>query len=198
MNLTSDDHQIIDHYTHFWGKPNRLSRFSNEQRGLVGSILVAEFIPLTEERDWIYATIGMSREPMPYPKDWTLARLERRAELFLYSRKQNENLPDLLWSLAKYPFEYSTFLGPGHTMQRESEVITGATMSDILLLKPIGEPQSFQVVHLSDDQHAQMLWVIPVHRAERTFVKEKGTEALIELFFKYGTDTSDFRRSSVI
>lgn len=187
---------IAQHYQRFWGKPNAIYFPNYKRRKLPKRIPVLEFKPLSQGRDWIYATVGMSQFAMKLPIANNKVT-ERQVELFMYSREPNVELSDLIRSIAEYPFDSNTFLGPGHTLQRNSPITSDSNMSDILLLKPIGEVPEFEIIHIDQQRHATPLWMIPIYRSELLFIKQNGIDSLVKLFYQHGTDTSNFSRVPV-
>ncbi len=197
IHLPSDS-RIVQHYIRFWGEPVDIFNLNGSWKTSPGPIFIAQFAPRSDEQDWVYATIGASRQPMPYPADWVHEKPERRVELFIYARRRTDELRILLMSLAEYPFNKMTFLGPGHTIPGNEGVVKGSPLTDILFIRPLGEPPEFEVIHSDKAHHLEMLWIIPIYESERQFVKLNGWNALIDLFYHQGTDTSNFLRAAVV
>lgn len=198
MVYSPNDSHIIQHYIRFWGEPAHVFKPNHSEKTPPGPIFIAAFAPRSDEQDWVYATIGMSRQPMPYPTDWAREKPERRVELFIYARRRIDELRILLTSLAEYPFDKMTFFGPEHTILGNRGIVEGSPLTDILFIRPYGEPPEFEIIHYDDTHHVEMLWVIPIYRSERQFIREDGWNALQDLFYQQGTDTSDFFREAVV
>ncbi len=58
---------------------------------------------------------------------------------------------------------------------------------------PVGAPDE-GIVHLSDDDHIQLLQAFPIHASERALVREVGAQAFCE---RLGEDLLDPRRDPV-
>jgi hypothetical protein len=198
MIIPIEESNIVQHYAHFWGKYDNIF----EQTGVLNdshdSIFVLEFSPDTDDQDWTYATAGMSRSPMFYPDNWQEKSQDNRAEIFIYSKNRNEDLKTLLAALAGYPFLKNTFLAPGHTIPGVQGIGGNPYLTDILFLRPIGEPTEFEVIHRKNFGHIQMLWIIPIYSSERKFIKRNGWNALVDLFYDKKAETSDFYRKPVV
>jgi hypothetical protein len=189
---------VLRHYTNHWGRYS--NRFEAEQdfRGTLSALSVLEFSPKTADQDWAYTTLGMSSFQMPYPKEWVDKRTSNRLEIFIYSNSRNEELKVLLMALAEYPFKKSTFFAQGHTVPGIQGIGGNLLMTDVLLLRPIGEPPEFEIIHTDALDHVQMLWIVPIYRSEREFIKKKGWESLLNLFYKNKAETSNFFREPVV
>ena len=191
------DSKLIQHYTQFWGEPTGTIVY--QDIGTIGlTVLVLEFEPEAEEEDWVYATVGASRQSMPRPIDMIYGQSGERMELFLYSRQRNDELADLLSRLAVYPFEFKTFFASGHVIPGNQPITGESVMTDLLLIRPLSEPPEFEIIGLADSSHIQILWVIPIHSTERIYIHEHGWEALEALFYDHQTDTSDLLRNPVV
>src|SRR6266511_3019329 len=109
MQPTTHDTEVIEHYSRFLGSEPHVTGIGNVPEGVPNPIAVLEFTPPSEEYDWVYATLGASREAMPDPQHSAGHPTGRRMELIMLSRKQHKELPDLLVTLATYPFVFDTF-----------------------------------------------------------------------------------------
>src|ERR671923_515598 len=79
MLHTHRDLEILEHYKGFVAFGRMLiTEFDTVPMGAPRPIYVIEFAPPSEAHDWVYATVGVSRLPMPYPKDWVGERVEHR------------------------------------------------------------------------------------------------------------------------
>lgn len=198
MELTSWDLQIVRHYERFLGQPDEVTRLDHDCKPAPNPIFVLDFSPASQDDDWVYATVGASRQIMPYPDNWSYEKQKLRMELFIYSRRPNHELRELLLNLAVYPFTHGTFLAPGHVIPGKQSIVTGSSLTDVLFTMEYGRPQEFHLVHHSDGDHTQMLWVVPIYASEHKLFKEHGWDALKELFYQHSADTSDFFRPPVI
>lgn len=192
---TERDREILDHYFVFFPGAVQIYSYHAVESFLDGPLHVVEIGPETEEEDWRYLTVGMSRKPMP-----AAAADEHRAELLLYSSEQRPELADALAGLASYPFEYETNLGVGHTIAGEAGqgIVPGSPLTEILLTPVYFEDAGFDTWQVSDGTHVQVLWVTPIHTSEREFILKHGWRALVEgPFIEQELDAADLFRGPV-
>ena len=198
MSNLINDSLTIQHYLHYWGDYQNVYEINHAPSVFKRPLRIVEFSPESEDQDWVYATVGMSSKSMPYPDSWVGERSENRAELFIYSREKNEKIIDVLVPLSEYPFIHNTFLGVGHTVPGRTGIGGNAALTDILVLRPMGEEPEFEIIHQAPDIHVQMLWLVPIYDSERLFIKKKGWNSLVDIFFEKRTETSDFSRKRVV
>ena len=109
------DREIFDHYRRFFGDvPWRFQDFT-PITGNTERLYVLEFPPSADGDYTVYATVGMSRLPMPGSEDCSGGH-GHRAELLLHARQPNPKLADALASVARYPFAHHTELAWTHTI----------------------------------------------------------------------------------
>jgi hypothetical protein len=197
----SNDEEILRHYRHHWGEPLRYFFGAPKAVYPPGPIRVAEFAPEIGDstRIYVYATIGMSRYPMPYPANWNEEKPERRVELLMYASRETPDAADVIAGLAVYPFFNRTFLGVGHRVSgpKGGGIIEGSLMTDVLLAPALSEPQALRAMHIGG-YHVDILWVVPIHPTERAYANEHGWRKLIELFSDAEVDSTDFFRESAV
>ncbi len=198
MNYSHRDSEVIQHYIRYWAQPATVVKFDHDGQLAPNPIFVVEFAPSEEAESWVYATVGASRQPMPYPDDWIGEKPEHRIELFICARQRNYALREVLAGLAVYPFQYKTFIAAGHTIPGTHSIVPDASLTDILFTRAYGMQQDFETIHHSDGSHTHILWVVPIYRSERLFILQYGWQALIDLFFEHKPDISDFSRLQVV
>lgn len=199
----ASDINLIKHYDFYIGEPERAFKFNNLPIPDLDPFFVVEFAPNDERSSWLYGTVGVSHQPMPYPDEWQGRRAERRIELVMYVRQPKDEIAEFLADLAVYPFECKTFFGPGHTVTNEAldsgrGIIKGSPLTDIVLTRTLFENPEFDRVIYDDDNFVDMLWAIPVYPSERLLARERGFNALADLFDRYRTDASNLRRLRVV
>jgi hypothetical protein len=192
-----DNSSILAHYESNWGSANRILEIHRSRTTPPGIINVTEHAAKPNEHTWVYATLGISRYPMPYLITGDGKATTHRIELFIYSKTATQELANLLISLGEYPFDNNTFLGIGHTIPGDSGIVPEAALSDVLFLKPYNEPDAFEFLQLTPELHIQMLWVVPIFRSERQLVLEHGWRALVQKFSEAELDSADFFRAPV-
>src|SRR4051812_9422290 len=198
MVETTKDEEILEHYRRFIGPEGRKMLVEDLPDEAPNPLYVVKFPAPSEESDWVYATIGMSRKPMMFPGPG--AGIPRYSELLLYSAESYDDLAEFLGNLAAYPFVQDTFFAPGHTVAGSPGVgvVKGSPLTEALLTIPYFEPREFEVILHADGTHTHMLWVTPIYRSERLYVREHGYMALLELFSDHSTEVDDLWRPPVV
>lgn len=194
MEHKEHDLEIIDHYTRFIHSHGRKSEVADLPEPAPHPVAVIEFAPPSEDFDWVYATVGMSRKAMPQ------SPAEQRVEIVFYSRQSNSSIVDFLTRLVAYPFVVGTFLAPGHSIAGTPDVgiVESSPLTDVLLTIPYFEPPEFEVVAHSDGSHTHVLWAIPIYTSERLFVNQHGYMALLARFSANSTEASNLWRPPVV
>jgi hypothetical protein len=107
----------------------------------------------------------------------------------------------LLKSTARFPHEYDTWLGWGHTVPNGNPpqpYAPGVPFSSVLLEFPLSFPQEFFSLEMSPEKKVRFFALIPLHDDELRLKMTKGAEALEELFDAKGvSDVVDPKRPSV-
>lgn len=153
-------------------------------------------------------TSGMSDLPMCLPDglDPTLAR----AEILMYvpsiDVKPFSTQPhlevEMLRFMARFPFEYETWLAPGHTVPNGNPpqpIAPGSQLTTAFFLAPIGEPEGFNDGLQLDGKPVHFLWLHPITDAECQFKLARGSDALLELMERrYLSPVLNLSRPSLI
>jgi hypothetical protein len=196
------DRRIIDHYNqHFGMEPTQRYIYADElpEEG-PRPITICEYGPFSDDPYWRYVTVGASRVVMCQPEGWTGPEVAIRMELLLYADQSSERLADALVGIASYPFMRQTFLAEGHTIPGSPgrSLIDNSPLTDLLFSRPYLEEAEFEALHFANQDHAHVLWVIPIYPAERTYKATHGFDALTDLFQEQETDTMNLRRPPVV
>jgi hypothetical protein len=188
--------EVGRHYERRLGAPVRVVEYSEEVDGAPAQIFVAEFRPVSDDTDWVYATIGMSGRPQPGSQAPADGEDGLRVELYIMSRTQQAELSESLAALALYPFVNQTMLDAGHTIAgiEGQGIAAGSPLTEILIIPSVPPDPVFDQIRHANGTETSVLCVIPIHRSERLFAVERGWHELIHLFFERGTDTSDLWR----
>ena len=158
----------------------------------------------------VLVTEGMSRLPMTVPKE----RSDRRwAELVLCLPRDwplgPEDIKDArnywplrwLYTLARLPHQYGTWLGFGHTIPNGDPPRPFASDTELccwLLTPPAIFAKGFGHVPLASGETLHLYTPIPIHRSEIEFKQKRGAEPLIErLWQAKGLGVLDVRRRAV-
>jgi hypothetical protein len=89
-------------------------------------------------------------------------------------------------------------LGVGHTLNVGRPIASGSALDRLLVSLPYPYGADFEYVHTVDGDHARILWLLPISRAEEQYRQEVGLQRLEELFEEAGLDYSDPLRPSVV
>lgn len=154
--------------------------------------------PTPQEPFYVLYSSGMSDLPMTLPPDIAqeYKHLER-AELYMLLPADwnlaDEHNPDLAYEqywpvqmlkcLARFPHEYETWLGWGHTMPNgpDYEPLQGGHgMSGFVLLEPHAEDMA--LLKAADGTPIHLYMVAPAYREEIEYKLEHGMHALEKLF----------------
>lgn len=162
----------------------------------------------------ILVTSGMSDFPMTVPDEIDDKEEYERAELMVVLPADwkigDEDFQDnnnywpvyFLKMLARFPHEYKTWLGYGHTIPNgmDAEPIANTGFGCMLLLPPfLTFEDDFLCMKASDGKVINFYAVIPVVANEMEFKLEMGTEALLDKFDEFGvSELIDINRSSVV
>ena len=164
-------------------------------------------------------TSGMSERPMHTPPEAPIDEVPRFAELCILL-PSTWDLPtdpaemqaafaddNTYWPirwlkmLARFPHEYHTWLGFGHTLPNGEEAAPLADdtrLGCLLLLTALSLPEEFQTLTLSPAKTVQFYTLYPIYPEEMTLKMEQGVNALIDRFEDYDIrDVLDLTRPNV-
>ncbi len=166
---------------------------------------VHAFPPRPDRDWWTLVTTGMSDLPMNTPGHLASQRF---CELMIClpsswpmpegGRVRGSALEDERWFwplrwlklLARLPHEYSTWLGPGHTVPNgdpPSPYADGTDLCCMLVMAPATiEPELWTLKRPGNLVHLYALW--PLHREEMELKLERGLEALLDELEGLGPD----------
>ena len=153
----------------------------------------------TEERPYyVMYTTGMSDMPMTLPEEIADREDLKHAELFMFlpgewnpgeTGQLDSDIPDseywpirLIKYLARFPHEYHTWLGWGHTIPNGAEygpLCAETEMGGVVLVQTGGDMGSMQA---EDGTEINFYMVVPVYREEIEYKLEYGMEALDKRF----------------
>ncbi len=137
-----------------------------------------------------YATVGMSRAPLPDPTS-PLVDPEHgpRAELVLSVRGPRDDVLRALAVLAASPFVEGAVVVPGASLDLGGPLWPGAPFHAVLVAEPGG------LVEDLDD--VRFFPLLPMTPNEAAFKRARGAPELEERWLAYGTDLRDPLRSGV-
>jgi hypothetical protein len=163
-----------------------IQQIHDDRGGAVPPIKVYVFGPGPGGRDFFtLVTGGMSDLPMHLPPD-APARVPTRLELILYAREPKPEYIEGLRTTARFPHDYQTCLGWGHTIpngQPPSPIFQGSKLTGILLVQsPLSPDRNLSEKLILEDEPVEILWLVPLTTAELVFKRDHGTEKLLDLF----------------
>lgn len=142
-------------------------------------------------------TSGMSDKPMNVPEGLEIYKYSELCILLPSNWEINElafedenNYWPLRWLkiIARFPHDYNTWIGHGHTIPNgeNADPFADSTKFGCMLLLPsftLGE--QFSTLKISDDKIINFHCLIPIYKEEMKFKLKKGTDELLEKFDKY-------------
>jgi hypothetical protein len=156
------------------------------------------YVAPSEGRAWhTFVTSGMSDRPMAVPPG---AEPLRHAELMMClppewkvseaDWKDQANYWPIWWlkRLARFPHEYATWLGWGHTVPNgdpPEPFAAGTALCCMLLLTPVLAPEAFGQLDL-DGKVIHFYSLVPLYREEMELKLAEGTDALLKRFDEQG------------
>jgi hypothetical protein len=172
--------------------------------------------PTKEQPFWTLVTSGMSDLPMTVPEG---AEEYRYAELMLRlpaawdlprtyevvgpgSESTASSWPiDWLRYLARFPHEYGTWLGWGHSVPNgdpPEPLDPSVAFEGCLLLSPVTVPNEFLQLKVREEKVINFYAAVPVYRKEMDLKLRKGTEVIEDRFDQNTiTEIVDVKRLNV-
>ena len=140
----------------------------------------------TEERPFFtLITGGMSDVRQNIPDGYDAAP---RAEIMLYAEEPKGWMYNVLKGLAEMPTDDDTFLSYRHTVPNGKPMTAQPSLlTSYFFIAPLLEPDHFSPM-LVDGDATDILLMIPITEAERELAKQRGSDALIDLFRDRGLD----------
>lgn len=155
-------------------------------------------------------TTGMSDRPMQVPAG---AEAFRYAELLIclppewqisqtdFAQEQWYWPVRWLKILARFPHEYDTWLGLGHTIPNEDPPQPFAANTQLccsLLMPPLLVPDGFARFDLDSERQVRFYALVPLYREEMEFKLQQGLDPLIDRLDKQGVnELLNIRRKNV-
>lgn len=153
---------------------------------------------------YVLWTSGMSDLPMTLPDGDYDKSVYERAELFMFlpgdwklgkvgengEKMSDEYYWPVRWIkyLARFPHEYKTWLGEGHTLPNSEDydpLGEGTSMGGFFFLPVLELGEAYPGVDTltcKDGTKINFLWAIPMYREEIEYKLEEGYEAILKLF----------------
>jgi hypothetical protein len=205
--------EIISHFEELF--PNRESFVFHEIISDLVHIDVNIMKPTTKDNFYVMYTTGMSDLPMNLPEEIDNPDDFKYAELFMFMPDSwnpgrelaiSSDIPyedywaiQMIKFLARFPHEYKTWLGHGHTIPNGPDyepVLNNSEMSGIVLSEL---DENFSPLTVKNDAKVRFYMVVPVTRAETEYKLEHGMQALEKKFIENNLQlVIDMYRKSVI
>lgn len=152
----------------------------------------------TEDADfYVVYTTGMSDLPMSLPEGYEDREDMKYAEIFAFmpptwkpgGELNLNDIPDseawmihLIKYLARFPHEYDTWLGDGHTIPNGPNYtpITEGTAMGGVVLKQLGK--SLECIETDDGKRINLLMLIPAYQEEIEYKLKYGMHKLDEIY----------------
>ena len=173
---------------------NTFGEFENVFHELVSPDIHVDIcvVPPSEERDYYtLVTMGMGAHRMNVPEELAEYKLER-AELAIALpsdwKLDEESLKDERWYwpigllkvLARLPISNDTWLGFGHTMDKQSPFAEDTKLTAAILTGPQGVEEGGEVCTLPNGEEVNFYQVIPLYHNEMEYKMEHDADALLE------------------
>ena len=152
--------------------------------------------PTKKDFHVIYTT-GMSAMPMKLPQEFLpqYQALER-AELLLFlpaewdiltGYETDKDVPEYLWwpvklmkYLARFPHEYETWLGWGHTLPNSADFVPYDDSTKLCGVMLGALQENISLMRAEDGTQINLYCVMPLYKEEMEYQKTAGTEALMQ------------------
>lgn len=152
----------------------------------------------------VLVTSGMSDKPMTVPEgfedykyaelcvilpaDWKMDSDLKESEPSPFDEEKNYWPIRWLKIIARFPHEYDTWMGWGHTMPNGRTVepfADNTKLGCMLLLPAIDLPEEFAELKINEEKTISFFALYPLYKEEMDYKLEKGTNALIEKFEEF-------------
>ena len=186
---TEDEMKVIEnHIQQYFGQ------FENVFHELASPDIHVDIcvVPPSEERDYYtLVTMGMGAHRMNVPEELAEYKLER-AELAIalptHWKLDAESIKDEKWYwpigllkvLARLPIANDTWLGFGHTMDKQSPFAEDTKLCSAILTGPQSVKQGSEVCILPDGEEVNFYQVIPLYQEESAYKMEYDADVLLK------------------
>jgi hypothetical protein len=155
-------------------------------RGMAPWFQVLRFAPGPRTQLWCYVSLGASL---------LSNRNSRRLEFILTTEKETPRAVELLAMIAHY-HQHQT-LGLFHSLPIGQPWLEGSTCEHFLISLPYPFGEQLEVCECGDT-FIQILWLLPITKAEFDFKKARGVDALERLFEEAAIEYWRVDRESVV
>lgn len=184
--------EIVDHFDRVF--PGRKSAVFHELVSETIHIDVNFMEPTEEEPFWILFTNGMSDLPMTMPDDMPEELREKcsLAEVMMFLPAawdlSEEALKDecnywpirLMKMMARFPHQYNTWLGYGHTVPNYAEYEPYAENTGLNGVVFYQLKEEISEIHTKDGNLINVYFLLPLYKEEMEYKLEHGMDALLD------------------
>lgn len=177
--------------------PNRETRVYRETNSEFLHVDVYVMQAPTKKDVHVIYTTGMSALPMTLPEEFLPQYKDlERAELLLLlpaewdiltGYETDKDVPEYLWwpvalmkYLARFPHEYKTWLGWGHTLPNSAENVPYDKSTKLCGAMLGALQEQISMFRAEDGTQINMYTVMPLYKEEMDYKMEAGTEALMQ------------------
>ncbi len=199
--------EISDHIENYIGE---ISMVFHEVISDTVHIDVHHVKPTPERPFHTLVTSGMSDLPMSLPDGIEAPRYTELMVTLPESWHIDEkSFEDEKWYwpvrelkyLARFPHKYETWLGWGHTIPNgdpSEQFADNTLLSGVIILPSVVVSDEFYTLSINEDKSIEFFSIVPLYEEEMNLKLNKGTDALLDKFDKYGiNDIVDIKRKNV-
>jgi len=176
--------QRESHYVEFLGEMKNQVWHSTDVKTV--HVDVYDFLPTEDRKHHVLITGGMSDLRQNIPSRYE--GLSPRAEILAYTHEPQNWMISVLKGLAEMPSNDDTFLHWGHTVPNGKPMTAiPSLLTSYFFVPPFLEAEGFGSMFVEEDA-VDFLVMVPITEAERAFIKEKGSEAFLDILDAHNFD----------
>lgn len=193
--VTPYEHELCRHMEGLF--PHRVTRVYRETNPEFLNVNVFVMQAPTRKDFHVLYTTGMSALPMKLPQELLPKYKDlERAELLLFlpaewdiltGYETDAEVPDALWwpvrlmkYLARFPHEFETWLGFGHTLPNTAEYVPYDESTELCGVILGALQENISMLRAEDGTQINLYCMIPLYREEMEYERTAGTEALLQ------------------
>ena len=122
------------------------------------------------------------------PTDWVIEGADYKTMEAAFENENNYWPVRWLKTIARFPHEYDTWVGYGHTIPNgeKAEPFADNTKQGCMMLMPsLSLGPDFHELKINEDKTIQFFCLYPLYKEEMDFKLKKGSDALLDKFDKY-------------
>lgn len=166
------------------------------------SIFVYQQNPLFD----VFCTVGASRTPLPHSTRTTRDPRGMRHEYIMHANNvYAEAACEILLLVSEHPHANNIDIGPGFVMPIGEPLVKDSALEYLYFTYPfLDDPHIYDAHPAGEIDHpnayTQVIWVIPITRAERQFLRTSGVDAFEAFLHEQHRERydADFLRNSLM